>query len=114
MASADGTRARSRLSRIVRQVEAVETPQPDETTATSSSKNSTPERSEAELREAAADIHGRFLRAEAWLECHDEAHPLYQQALDRLHVSILGMVCIEQEAQERGIGNIFENLAEND
>lgn len=114
MASADGTRGRSRLSRIVRQVEAVETPQQDETTATSSSRNSTPERSEPELREAAADIHGRFLRAEAWLECHDEAHPQWDTALDRLNAAILGMVCIEQEAQERGIGNIFWKLAEND
>jgi len=69
---------------------------------------------DAELLEAAAEVHGRFLRAERWLETHDEAHPLYQQALDRLHLAILGMVSIEQEARQRGIGNIFGNLLSGD
>jgi hypothetical protein len=113
MASADGTRGRSKLSRIVsRQV--AETPQLDETTATSSLRNSTPDRSEAEIREDAADIHGRFLRAEAWLECHDEAHPRWSDALDRMNAAILGMVGIEQEARQRGIENIFGNLSKTD
>lgn len=69
---------------------------------------------DADLREAAADIHGRFLRAEAWLDCHDEAHPQWDTALDRLNAAILGMVSIEQEARQRGIEKIFENLAQND
>jgi hypothetical protein len=73
-----------------------------------------PDRSEAEIREDAADIHGRFLRAEAWLECHDDAHPRWSDALDRLNVAILGMVGIEQEARQRGIQNIFGNLSKTD
>jgi len=110
--NAGGTRGRSRLSRIVRQVEPpqqVEITQPVETTDTSSSMSST---RETELREAAAQVEGRFLKAEAWLECHEEDHPQYQQALDRLHLAILGMFCVEEEARELGIKNIFGEQAE--
>ena len=67
---------------------------------------------ETELREAAAQVEGRFLKAEAWLECHEEDHPQYQQALDRLHLAILGMFCVEEEARELGIKNIFGEQAE--
>ena len=110
MASAEGTRGRSRLSRIVRQEAPVETPQPDETTVTSSSRSST---REAELREDAIYAHSRFLRAEAWLEAHDEAHPRWDDAMSRCAASIIAMASIEEQARELGIENIFGNLSEN-
>lgn len=116
MASADRTRGRSRLSRIVRQDPPAEPPQPVEITQPAeTSQQNTIETStrETELREAAAQVEGRFLKAEAWLECHEEDHPQYQQALDRLHLAILGMFCVEQEAEELGIKNIFGEPSEN-
>ena len=111
--NAGGTRGRSRLSRIVRQVEQpqpVEITQPVETNQQNTIETST---RETELREAAAQVEGRFLKAEAWLDCHEEDHPQYQQALDRLHLAILGMVCVEDEARELGIKNIFGEPSEN-
>lgn len=74
------------------------------TTATSSSKSST---REPELREAAIEAHSRFLRAEAWLDAHDEAHPRWDDAVNRMGAAILAMVSIEQEALDLGIENIF-------
>ena len=115
--NAGGTRGRSRLSRIVRQVEQpqpVEITQPVETSQLNTIETSTRETDprETELREAAAQVEGRFLKAEAWLDCHEEDHPQYQQALDRLHLAILGMSCVEEEARELGIENIFGEQAE--
>ena len=121
--NAGGTRGRSRLSRIVRQVEQpqpVEITQPVEKSQQNTIETSTRETEpretdprETELREAAAQVEGRFLKAEAWLDCHEEDHPQYQQALDRLHLAILGMVCVEDEARELGIKNIFGEPSEN-
>ena len=97
-------RSGSALSKAIRRAESDETPQLVETTVTSSLKSST---REAELREAAIDAHSRFLRAEAWLDAHDEAHPRWDDAVNRMGAAILAMVSIEQEALDLGIENIF-------
>jgi hypothetical protein len=66
-----------------------------------------------ELREDAIYAHSRFLRAEAWLEAHDEAHPRWDDAMSRCAASILAMATIEEQARKLGIENIFGNLSEN-
>ena|GEM_PF-3234407 len=58
-----------------------ETPQPVETTATSSSKNSTPD-------PRVLDALNRLAKAEAWLEDHDDDHPQWEAALARLRTII--------------------------
>ena len=57
--------------------QADETPQPVETTASSSSTSSTPD-------PRVLDALNRFEKAEAWLDDHDEDHPKWEEAIWRL------------------------------